>query len=437
MRTKLVTILGVLALVVALAATPASGEGAPAAGPTPPDGPAAEAAPAEATVLGGIRAMATGYYHSCALLSSGQVRCSGYNGYGELGNGTDDDHTRAVLVRGTSGPLTNVVALAAGVNHTCALLSSGQMRCWGDNGEGQLGIGTLTGYRLRPAVVKNGTGSGPLTGVVGITADGYHTCAVLNTGQARCWGYNDTGQLGDDTEDSRPLPRTVKNVSGSGPLTGVTQIDTGYYFTCARLSNSQARCWGYNDEGQLGNDTTGQSNLPVVVKNVPGTGPLTTVRRISAGAYHACAVLNNNQARCWGYNTDGVLGDGTDDDRHLPVVVENRTGTGPLTGIRHLDAAYYHSCALLIAREVRCWGENTYDQIGNGIENGPDVLRPAPVRNTLDTGNLVTVVQLQTTDYHTCVTLANHQGRCWGYDSYGALGNGGNSQSPLPVKFTR
>ena len=97
---------------------------------------------------------------------------------------------------------------------------------------------------------------------------------------------------------------------------------------------------------------------------------------------------------------------------------------------------YYHSCAVLTNDQVRCWGENAYDELGNGVESGPDVRRPRAVRNGTDTGPLTNVAQLQATDYHTCVTLTNHQARCWGYDEYGALGNGDDSQSPLPVKFT-
>jgi alpha-tubulin suppressor-like RCC1 family protein len=112
------------------------------------------------------------------------------------------------------------------------------------------------------------------------------------------------------------------------------------------------------------------------------------------------------------------------------------SGPGALTGVVTVEAGYYHTCAQLTNGQARCWGENTYDQVGNGIEAGPDVRRPVPVRNTLNSNALVGVRQLQASDYHTCVTLTNGQARCWGYDEKGALGNGGTTQSPLPVIFS-
>jgi alpha-tubulin suppressor-like RCC1 family protein len=433
----LLTVVALLGALTLVATTPASGEGAP-------DPAAAEASPEAATsttpeaALTGVVRMTTSYYHTCALLTNRQVRCSGDNDYGQLGTGTfDDDQTTAVAVRNATDTanLTNVIQIAAGGYHTCALLTNRQVRCWGFGGTGELGDGDTDDESL-PVTVSNPAGTGPLQNVVQISSGEYHTCAVIQGGQLRCWGGNEDGRIGDGTTGTDRLrPRRVLSVAGSGLLTGVSQVEAGYYDTCARLTNGQARCWGYNDEGQLGNNSTDGSDRPVVVRNVSGAGALAGVRRISVGTYHVCAVLNNGQARCWGYNTDGVFGDGTQDDAHLPVVVENGAGTAPLSGIAYLDAAYYHSCALLTNHQVRCWGENLYDQVGNGVEAGPDVLRPTPVRNRLDTGNLVGVRTLQSSDYHTCVSLNNRQARCWGYDDGGALGNGGTTQSPLPVIY--
>jgi alpha-tubulin suppressor-like RCC1 family protein len=381
--------------------------------------------------------MATGYYHSCARLTNGQAECSGRNDNGQLGTGDTDTHTNAFPVRNSldTGNLTGITQLAAGENHTCALLTNQEVRCWGRNNDGQLGDGTANERHL-PVPVKSPTGAGRLTGVAQISAGLNQTCAVLTNGQARCWGNNDDAQLGDGTEDTdRRRPVAVRAVAGAGALTGVTQIELGQEFTCARLTNGQARCWGHNDEGELGDGTTTHRRRPTVVRTVAGPGALSGVRRVSAGGSHACATLTNGQARCWGYNSDGVIGDGTTSERHRPTVVRTVAGPGALVGVANVDAGYYHSCAQLTNGQARCWGDNFYDQVGNGVESGPDRHRPTPVRNPADSGNLVGVRQLQSSDYHTCVTLTNAQGRCWGYDEFGALGRGSQDQSPLPVIF--
>jgi alpha-tubulin suppressor-like RCC1 family protein len=442
LRTRLLALVALLGLAFSVAALPANAQDGPVAGapmPAPPTPPteSGPVAPAEATVTG-IRSMATGYYQSCAVLNNGQARCSGYNEYGQLGDGTTDDHTRAVSVRNRfdTGPLTGVVQMAAGDYHTCALLTNQEVRCWGYNSAGQLGDGTTDDHHL-PTPVKNVGGVGRLDNVVQITASDEQTCAVLTSGQARCWGDNAAGEVGDGSDgNDRYAPRRVLSVSGPGYLTQVSQIDSGDDHTCARLTNGQARCWGYGYYGELGNDDDADHARPVVVRAATGTGPLSGVRQISAGGYHSCAVLNNNQARCWGYNYYGNLGDGTDDDRDRPVVVKNTSGSGPLLGVSNVVAGAYHSCALLTNDQVRCWGENDYDEVGNGIESGPNVPLPVAVRNRLDTGNLVGVRSLVATSYNSCVTLNNGQGRCWGYDSYGSFGNGTTDQQPLPVIFS-
>jgi alpha-tubulin suppressor-like RCC1 family protein len=436
MRTRPFIALATTGLLVALAATPAGGQPVPAhmaepvaAAPAPSPGPEA--------ALTGVRAMATGYYHSCAVLTSGQVRCAGDNGSGQLGGGNTDIETATVVVRNptNTGPLTGVTQVAGGVDHTCALLTSREVRCWGDNDSGQLGDGTLTD-RLYPVPVKSPSGPGRLTGVVQISADADRTCAVIQGGLARCWGDNDAGQIGDGTAGTdRRRPRPVRAVTGTGVLTGVSQIDVGYYLTCARLTNGQARCWGQNVEGGLGDGTVTERHRPVVVRTVAGAGALAGVRQISAGAYHSCATLTNGQVRCWGYGGDGQLGIGTTAEHHRPVVVRTISGPGALVGVAQVAAGYYHTCARLTSGQARCWGNNGYFEVGNGLEDMIDVPRPTPVRNTQDSAALVGVRQLHATDFHTCVTLTNGQGRCWGYDETGALSGPTNGSSALPVIF--
>ena len=152
------------------------------------------------------------------------------------------------------------------------------------------------------------------------------TCAVLTGGQARCWGDNHYGGLGDGTTTASDRPVTVSGIDGTGPLTDVADIGAGTGQTCARLTTGQARCWGIH--GGIGNGTTGGlQTTPVVVLNPDGTGPLTRIVAISVVNATTCAALEGGQARCWGYNDEGQVGDATRTDRLLPVTVVEPAAT--------------------------------------------------------------------------------------------------------------
>jgi len=300
------------------------------AGPDPkPEGaPATPAAPAEPSsteaeeaVLAGLTQIDAGYDLSCGRTTTGQVRCWGENDIGQLGQGDRNPRTFAVTVKNAAGngPLTGVVQVAVGDDHACALLTSGEVRCWGDNSDFELGSGFISNDKTRPVPVVGLNGTGRLRNVVAIGAESDGACALLSNREVRCWGADDFGQLGNGnplTDSNKPV--VVKGTGGTGRLGNVTQIDPGFDNACARLANGQARCWGYNDEGELGNNTTTGSPFPVVVKNLAGGGPLTGVTQVSIGGYVGCARLANGQARCWGDNAEGSVGAGTTTNRYRP-----------------------------------------------------------------------------------------------------------------------
>ena len=250
------------------------------------------------TTTGGGSKIAAGQNHTCALITGGTVQCWGSNGYGELGNGTNTDSTVPVNVTG----LTGVTAISAGVYQTCALLSGGTVKCWGYNYSGQLGNGTNTDSNVPVSV----TG---LTGVTAIAAGDAHTCALISGGTVQCWGYNSFSQLGNGTTTNSTVP-----VSVSG-LTGATAIDAGNIHTCALMSGGTVQCWGYNANGQLGDGTTTNSNVPVSVTGLTGASA------ISAGYFHTCALISGGTVKCWGDNSYGELGNGTNTDSNVPVTV--------------------------------------------------------------------------------------------------------------------
>jgi alpha-tubulin suppressor-like RCC1 family protein len=200
-----------------------------------------------------VKAIAAGQAHTCVLLTSGKVRCWGTNNQGQLGDGTT--RSRDINRKPMVDVLTGVQEIATGSWHSCALMTTSGVRCWGENSEGQLGDGTTTNSLSPPT-------SDVLTGVQAITAGELHTCALTSTGGVRCWGYNTYGQLGDSTTTNCSSPPT------SDVLTGVQAITAGYEHTCALMTTGGVRCWGQNSQGQLGDSTTIDRSTPTPV---PGT----------------------------------------------------------------------------------------------------------------------------------------------------------------------
>lgn len=195
------------------------------------------------------------------------------------------------------------VAIAAGVNHTCALMANGNVRCWGQNRYGQLGNGVdFQESSKTPVDVKN------LTNAVAIATGDYYTCAVRFNGTVKCWGANDYGQLGY-YGFNRNTPRQVEN------LTKVAAIAAGANHTCAVLTSGNVQCWGSNHYYQLGDGSYVYGRL---LPDLPVSG-LSYVTQIAAGAYHNCAVVADGTVWCWGFNSDGQLGDGTRITKTKPV----------------------------------------------------------------------------------------------------------------------
>lgn len=216
-------------------------------------------------------------------------------------------------VASAAGPLTGVVSISTGATHSCAVQTNTQILCWGNNNQGQLGNGTVEYLGLTPVVTS--LGGPPLTGAISVSVGVEHSCAVLNNGEARCWGWN-AGSLGDGTTADRLVPVAVVVNRGGRPLTGITGVQTGGYHSCALLVSGEARCWGLNTSGQLGNGSTVQQSLqPVTVldgssrqRRMPQSG----IVGLSGGQEYSCALLSSGQARCWGLNTSLQLGSGTD-----------------------------------------------------------------------------------------------------------------------------
>ena len=308
--------------------------------------------PAGAATATVVQVSALTTHAGCARMSDGTATCSGLNESGELGNGTTTGSVTPVAVKNVAGtdPLNGVAQVVTGNFFACALLTGGGVDCWGDNSFGQLGNGTKTAS-LIPVVVENSQGTGPLSDVVQIAAGKYHACARMANTTVNCWGHNGYYELGDGTNQEHLLPNPVLNGAGTHPLGHQVWISVSQYDSCAVQSDGTARCWGLNQFGTLGDGTQTPRSLPGGVKAASGTGFLANVKTISVSPAHSCALLKTAVVDCWGLNFSGQIGDGTLTTRLRPVVVKNSAGTGPLLHVTQVttgggSADGDHSCAL-------------------------------------------------------------------------------------------
>jgi len=337
--------------------------------------------------------------HTCARLSDGTARCWGNNTDGQLGlNSTTMDWLTPQLVVN----LSNVVSLSTGTYHTCAVLADGTAKCWGNNADGQLGLASSLD-QIQPVTVPS------VTGMVAIAAGAFHTCALKNDGAVWCWGRNTLGQLGNNSTTNSYIPVEVQNVSGA------TAIAAGGSHTCALLTGGAISCWGYNNNGQLGDNSTGNKLVGTPVTAM--TGAL----QVDAGAFHTCARLSAGTVRCWGQNTYGQLGDNSITNSSIPVNV-----VGPLAA-QTLSAGLDHTCVVLTDGTARCWGSNTSGCLGNNQSGGS--LVPVTVVSLTGATSIVAAFGF------TCATYdQSRRMTCWGANTYGTLGNNTQSDSAIPVE---
>lgn len=289
----------------------------------------------------GVRAIAAGNKHTCALSTAGGVQCWGSNATGQLGDGTELPSAVPVSVIGLG---SGVQAIAAGKGHTCAVTGSGGVQCWGDNKGGQLGDGTQLNSKLPVDVVGLSSGVRAVAAGLGVT------CALTEDGSVQCWG---AGRVGDGTRDQRTQP--VKVV---GLERGVQAVTAGNWHMCALLENGGVQCWGDNQFGQLGDGTRRENLVPVDVVRL-GSG----VQAIEAGGDQTCAVRVDGSVHCWGANRLNVW----DLDDGLIRTVPTQVGSLPGRS-QSATTGGGHTCVLTAdggsAGAVQCWGFNFYGQVG-------------------------------------------------------------------------
>ena len=359
--------------------------------------------------------LSSGERHTCAILDDGSVSCWGYNGQGQLGDGTTTNRTTPTQTL-SLGTGRTAVAISSGGENTCAILDDGTVSCWGWNGNGQLGDGTNTQRNTPTQTSSLGIGKT----AVAISSGLAHTCAILDDGSVSCWGYNIYSGLGDGTTASRYTPTQTSSL-GTGRT--AVAISSGQSHTCAILDDGSVSCWGANHQRQLGDGTNTHGTTPTRTSSL-GTGR--TAVAISTGMHHTCAILDDGTVSCWGWNIYGQLGDGTTTNRGTPTQTSS-PGTGR-TAVA-ISSGYQHTCAILDDSSVSCWGLNHVGQIGDGTTT----TRNTPTQ-TSSLGNGRTAVAISSGKYYTCAILDNASISCWGWNDYGQLGDGTNIQRNTPTQ---
>lgn len=368
-------------------------------------------------------ALTAGLSHTCALFADGTVRCWGDNGFGQL-SGSTPSSGRPLPVAG----LVDATAIAAGSWHTCALRAGGAMTCWGENRWGELGGGTVSGpdHCSPPNFPGNWACSRrpvPVAGLAGIAvamAPGEDfTCALLGDGAVECWGWNAAGELGNGTDMGGVTCEGYRECDTTpGMVLGLRQATAirGANGTCAVLLDGTIDCWGdtYTD----GNQT---SPSPLAVNGLSG------IKAIAMGGSaqfaFECVLLSDATVSCWGDGGFGQLGNGA------PSGPYQVTGTvSPvhgLHGVTALAAGQYHACALLVDQTVACWG--LY------VLGGPGRSVPLTLMAPTSIANLGGVTAIAAGGNHTCALLAGGDVKCWGSNPSGELGDGTTNDSATPV----
>lgn len=309
---------------------------------------------------------------------------------------------RAVPVEVGIHANTGFTKLSVSGAHVCVIKNSG-LRCYGENGAGQVGNGTTVTLNTIYDIIPSG--------VSDVVASIYHTCAIVNSG-VKCWGRNSSGELGNDSTLGASLPVEVNNI------TGASSLSLGFYHSCTIVSGA-VKCWGNNMYGQLGDGTLNNSSTPVQV-----VGLESGVKSITSGWYHSCAILTDNTVKCWGLNSHGQLGTGGFSPSGSEKTALNAAAIGV---VKSISAGFYQTCFVNEEDNLKCLGFNGNGNFGNGTVYDHSLSPQSCIG--LDNN----VKSVSTSMLTTCARTLDGKGYCWGSNAYWGLGINGISESLVPL----
>ena len=330
-----------------------------------------------------------------------------------------------VGVENKDEPVVLANQFSSGYYHACVIASDNKLYCWGRNHRGQLGNNSTADSSKPVAVNMTGVLAGKT--IKQISSGAYHTCVVASDDNAYCWGENMKGQLGNNSTANSSVP--VK-VDTSGALAGKTikQISTGHYHTCAVASDDKIYCWGENNNGELGNGSTVDSRVPVAV-NMTGVLAGKTIKQMSVGTYNTCVIASDDKVYCWGSNAYGQVGNNSLTDSTVPVAVN---ATGVLAGktIKQISVGHHRACVIASDDKMYCWGNNMGGALGNGSTADSHIPVSVNMSGVL-AGKVIRRISIGA--FHTCVDATDNKIYCWGSNNYGQLGNNSTANSGVPT----
>ena len=378
--------------------------------------------------------------HTLALLNDGTVWGWGGNNKGQLGDGTASNRLFPTQVKDETGNsfLNNVRSLSASYWASYAVLNDGTAVAWGFNNKGQLGDGTITD-KILPVRIKNQTGDSILSNINRVIGGQLRATAVLNDETVLSWGSNNFGQIGNGSLADSSLPALVKNPTGDSILNNIKMVSANYYHSIALTNSGTLYGWGYNFYDQVGYGEKIQTQrvvLPVVILRNFTTNTITDVKSVSSGPNFSLLLKNDGSVWAWGLNTNGQLGDGTTEQRFLPVQVKDSSGNNYLSNIKQISAGggALGSYALALDNDgtVWSWGLGSSGQLGNGVF-GSSIL-PTKVKNSSGSGNLNDVIKISTGSYFSGAIKSDGSIWMWGANGAGQLGDGTGTNRNLPVQ---
>lgn len=399
-----------------------------------------------ATCVQPVVELATRYDHVCARFSDGRIKCWGRNTYGQLGLGDTVTRGNDAGEMGPALPAVNlgqgaaVISIAAGYDHTCAVLSDGRVKCWGKNNYGQLGLGDAASRGTTPATMGDALPAvdlGPGKKAIAATAGFSYSCALLDDASVKCWGQGSLGQLGIGDGNTRGAQAGQMGASlppvDLGTNKHATAISSGTEHSCALLDDATVKCWGYNGYGQLGlGDIMNRGAFPGQMGDALPTvnlGSGSDVASLSAGHASTCSVLTSGGVKCWGVG--GALGLGDPNSRGAgfapmgDALPELDLGSNR-TALMTRGGAGSH-CAVLDDATLKCWGANDYGKLGLGdtSKRGDDPMEMGDLLPTVNLGAGVAGAQaVATGELYACALSLAGDVKCWGANFWGQLGVG-------------
>lgn len=344
--------------------------------------------------------------HACGVSKYNQAYCWGANSYGQLGNNTTvGSDTNPVMVQLGDRSNLNVKTVVAGGSFSCLISMEDKLYCWGYNGFGNIGDGT-TANKSTPVAVLQGDMPSLSVKAVELSRESQTACAIANNDRAYCWGLNNYGQLGDNTTVAKHAPTAV--VQGVRSSLAVSKISVGSIHSCLVDLSGLAYCWGYNGQGGVGNNDTVDVYQPTAV--LKGSRPSTFTKSLSAGKHNNCVIASDDQVYCWGYNPFGALGNGTATSSYVPVsIVQGVMSSYKMKEINISGAS--HSCALNFDDKVYCWGRNDYYQLGHGLN---DSFIYTPVAVVIGARPSLTTKTISVGTNLSCLINTDDKVYCWG-----------------------